>query len=477
MGFTSTFNVPSVGKSGGLVLAWKKEITLNILSSNMSGIYVTSNDIIHSKLCHVHFIYGEPNSSLKNAFWDSLSQIPLIDPMEPDFFVGDFNALLSTEDKNGGLEVDDSDFHNLRNFCNVIDLHDPGYSGPRFTWYNIDSSDHCPIHIGFNFEDNFLPRPFHFMAMWIEDPTCRDIIANSWSVNVVGSPAYKLKAKLLNTKKGLRDWNKSSFDYFKTLYSSHPQQFQDEILQDLSVKFSDTENSHLNTPLTAEEIKNVVFQMGGKKAPGPDGFTGLFYQNHWDIFGEAIEAFYDNIISKNQSAFVPKRSISDNILLVNEAIYVVNHYVKTEGIVAIKLDMSKAYDKLERLSKSTFRSTVLPLDEKSIFDKSGILPSKTIPEPLKNHLSDILEIKDRDLGEKYLGTPTAFQASKIQTHMGILQAIDARISIWLHKLLSQAARTTLIKQIGQTIPIYQKGAFLIPKYLCRKMDSHLCKFW
>ncbi|XP_026396285.1 uncharacterized protein LOC113290916 [Papaver somniferum] len=82
-----------------------------------------------------------------------------------------------------------------------------------------------------------------------------------------------------------------------------------------------------------------------------------------------------------------------------------------------------------------------------------------------------------DLGEKYLGTPTMFQASKIQTHMGILQAIDARISIWLHKLLSQAARTTLIKHIGQAIPLFQTGAFLIPKHLCRQMESHLCKFW
>ncbi|XP_026383355.1 uncharacterized protein LOC113278836 [Papaver somniferum] len=61
--------------------------------------------------------------------------------------------------------------------------------------------------------------------------------------------------------------------------------------------------------------------------------------------------------------------------------------------------------------------------------------------------------------------------------MGILQAIDAKISIWLHKLLSQAARTTMIKHIGQAIPFFKMGAFLIPKHLCRQMDSHLCKFW
>ncbi|XP_026449841.1 uncharacterized protein LOC113349978 [Papaver somniferum] len=393
MGFPCTFNVPCVGRSGGLSLAWKKEVHLNVISSSLRGIYVTSTDIIHSKTCHIHFIYGEPNSSLRQDFWEQQCQQTIAPLDEPIFFIGDFNALLGTEDKNGGLEVDDPDFKNLRNFCTVFNLHDPGFYGTRFTWSNMqqghdlilerldrclinqtaedlfpklcvnniprDSSDHCPMHIGFNYEDNCMPRPFHFMAMWIEDPTYRDIIFNSWSVNVLGSPAYKLKVKLLSTKKGLRDWNKSSsgniqtnistirkeltdiqvsnptdtintsrlkarleylynleelywkdksrevwilegdrnspyfhrvtlfrrkrnviswinnslniiltdrdsivtffIDYFKGLYSSHPQQFQYEILADLPVKFSDEDNASLNTPLSPEKIKNAVF--------------------------------------------------------------------------------------------------------------------------------------------------------------------------------------------------------------------------
>ncbi|XP_026396094.1 uncharacterized protein LOC113290725 [Papaver somniferum] len=235
MGFPCTFNVSSIGRSAGLVLAWKKEIQLNILSSSLRGIYVTSIDIIHSKICHIYFMHGEPNSSLRHAFWEQQCQLSNAPLDEPVFFVCDFNALLGTEDKNGGLEVDDSDFSNLRNFCSVFNLHDPGFSGLIFTWYNMQQgpdlilerldrciinhsaeylypklcvnylprefSNHCPMHIGCNYEDVCTPRPFHFMAMWIKDPTCIDIIANSWSVNVVGSPAYNLKAKLLSTKR------------------------------------------------------------------------------------------------------------------------------------------------------------------------------------------------------------------------------------------------------------------------------------
>ncbi|XP_026442510.1 uncharacterized protein LOC113342067 [Papaver somniferum] len=573
--------------------------------------------------------------------------------------LGDFNALLVTEDKNDGLEVDDSDFSNLRNFCSVFNLHDPGFSGPRFTWSNMqqgpdlilerldrwlinqsvedlfpklcvnnlprESSDHCPMHIGFNYEDVCMPRPFHFMDIWIENPTCRDIIVNSWSVNVVGSPAYNLKSKLLSTKKGLRDWNKSSFgdiqtnistirkdladiqisnptdtsttsrlkdrleylynleelywkdkskevslmegdinspyfhrvtlfrrkrnviswiknflniiltdrdsigtsfiNYFKNLYSSHPQQFQDEILADLPIKFSSEDNSFLNMPLILEEIKYVVFQMGGgggKKAPEPDGFTGLFYQKHWHIVGDAVIYMIQTcfrtwniakVFNHTNIALIPKVPLAE----------LVSQYRPIWLCIApIKLDMSKAYDKLEwgflekvltkiglsnhwiklinqcvstvsyfvllngsptgffqpeRVIKDYLQKYCLASGKEINFEKSGILFSRKIPEHRKALLENILEIQSRDLGEKYLGTHTVFQASKIQTHMGILQAVDAKISIWLHKLLSQAARTTSIKHIGQVIPLFQRGAFLMPKHLCKKMDSHLCKFW
>lgn len=44
----------------------------------------------------------------------------------------------------------------------------------------------------------------------------------------------------------------------------------------------------LNKPFTTADIKTAAFQIGGTKAPGPDGFSGCFYHHHWDLIGPSI---------------------------------------------------------------------------------------------------------------------------------------------------------------------------------------------
>lgn len=142
------------------------------------------------------------------------------------------------------------------------------------------------------------------------------------------------------------------------------------------------------------------------KSPGPDGMPALFYQKIWHIVGknvtdcvldilnknclnlklnythiilipkcktpELITQFrpislsnvilkicskaitnklkpnMHNIIAETQSAFVPHRLITDDVFIS----YEINHFLKRKNLgkhafIALKLDMSKAYDRVE----------------------------------------------------------------------------------------------------------------------------------
>nr|ABN08841.1 RNA-directed DNA polymerase (Reverse transcriptase) [Medicago truncatula] len=148
------------------------------------------------------------------------------------------------------------------------------------------------------------------------------------------------------------------------------------------------DNAMLTTPFTVEGFKHATFSMQADKCPGPDGFNPGFYQHFWSTYGHeayqagcqwlASGAFPPHVNSTNitlipkgdshtsmkdwrpialcnvvykivaKSAFVPERSILDNAMVAIEIV----HYMKAKAKgksedVALKLDISKAYDRLD----------------------------------------------------------------------------------------------------------------------------------
>ena len=159
----------------------------------------------------------------------------------------------------------------------------------------------------------------------------------------------------------------------------------------------------LNSRVTHEEIKNALFSIDDSKAPGPDGFSSLFFKRAWSIVGnevcDAVADFFSNgcilheinctiialvpkvhnpssmhgyrpisccntiykcitkiiaarikrcipdIIFPAQTAFVQGRSITNNILLTQELMKNYHYDVGTPSC-ALKIDLKKAYDSI-----------------------------------------------------------------------------------------------------------------------------------
>lgn len=198
-------------------------------------------------------------------------------------------------------------------------------------------------------------------------------------------------------------------NHFKSSYQDSTTVGFDSILASLSTlpipQLSTQQCSLLNRPITNEEIKNTLFQLGPHKAPGPDGIPAFFFQEHWSIVKNDIlntvhaffhlgylsktlnhtyitlvpkinfpddvthfrlislcnviykviskilvnrlKPFMDELITPFQNTFIRGRSITDNILLAHEILDMLEKKKgRKNGFGVLKIDMSKAYDRV-----------------------------------------------------------------------------------------------------------------------------------
>ncbi|KAL8097756.1 hypothetical protein AgCh_030760 [Apium graveolens] len=510
--------------------------------------------------------YGEPNRNLRRRTWDLLRNLAR-DSNLPWCIIGDMNNIISQLDKRGGAAYPQKLIDGFNDVLEVIGLQDLDLTGHQFTWERgRNTANWLEIRLDRAIVTGDWLYLFPMAKLYNLKGSPSDhspifLEPKSWGEDIESIITQKVK-----------QCGEKLEDYYEGLFRS-AQGNVEEVVNTVTKKITTEQNMDLMKEISEEEVKSALFQMHPDKAPGPDGMTPAFFQKHWKVVGKDVvkmvsDFFYigelpqglnetnivlipkkknpsiveefrpialcnvlikivtkvlanrmkgllDVVISDTQSAFVPGRLISDNIIISYEVI----HYLKRkktgkEGFMALKLDMSKAYDriewnfleamlkKMEGLSsltrayeekqwihgvKADRADTTKMMELLNVYErasgqklnrgKSSVFFSSNVLEYNRQAICQILQMGEVGVNSTYLGLPNLLGRNKT-TILGYLKdKARSQVNSWNGHFISRSGKEVLIRTVAQALPTYAMNVFLLPMEITKHIERTLSNYW
>ncbi|XP_057957183.1 uncharacterized protein LOC131150472 [Malania oleifera] len=407
--------------------------------------------------------------------------------------LGDFNSVLSVEEKRNGVPPSEYEMKDFRECCSEVGLSDLNFSGSLLTWNNdsvwckldwVMVNQEWLMKVGMvsllaGLEQDIVP--FKFYNMWTNHEDFQKIVEEVWMGHYDGCSQFYLARKLQSLKKPLKALNNLHFSHI----TSRAERASNELLE-LQEKLHDSPTcpelqrllgdkrkeavrlEEANKLFMTQEIRDALFSIEDGKSLGPYGYSAGFFKKAWSIVGmdvtNAVKEFFN-------SGRLLKQFNHTIIALVRK----VSHANSVSGYRPISC-CNVIYKIISKILAARIKPCLVDLINLAqaafIQGRSG---SGFAANSLKSNLFQA-RIKDQELGKilnltgmcfgefpiRYLGVPLLSSRLTYLHYSPLVNRISDLLKVWPRNTLSYVEKLEIINSIIRGVECFWLAIFPIP---------------